>query len=111
MAATLTGILALYGVGMVVWLVGSMAKSAMSTATDTKPNLKPISISFRKSVSGRCMVENEGYYDKMKKFIADVVCPELDAKAMAVADTKEELEQKIMKVFEHYEWRLSKRRK
>ena len=107
----ITALLTLYCLGMVGWLTGAIAKSAISAASDTKPCLKPISLSVMESSSRRCMVENEGYYDKMKKFVADVVCPELDAKAMAVADTKEELEQKIMKVFEHYEWRLSKRSK
>ena len=105
----LTGILTLYGLGMGGWLAGAGAKSALSAAADTKPRLEPISLSVMKSASGRCLVENEGYYDKMNKFVADVVCPELDAKSMAVADTQEELEQKIQKVFDHYEWRLSKR--
>ena len=56
------------------------------------------------------MVVNEGYYSKMKKYVAEVICPEIEAKSMAVADTQEELERKINSLFEHLEWRLNKRR-
>ena len=106
----ITGILTLYGLGMGVWLAGAGMKSALTSATDTKPLLKPICLSSRKSSSGRCLVVNEGYYSKMKKYVAEVICTEIDAKSMAVADTQEELERKINSLFEHLEWRLNKRR-
>ena len=106
----ITGILTLYGLGMGGWLAGAGVKSALTSTADTKPMLKPICLSSRKSRSGRCLVVNEGYYAKMKKYVAEVVCPEIDAKSMAVADTQEELERKIQNLFEHLEWRLSKRR-
>ena len=107
----LTGLLALYGIGMIVWLSASGGKSVLSSLFDTNPKLKPVDISIRMSASGRCHVENEGYDESMKKYVADVVCPELDERSMVVADSAEHLEKKIASLFEHLEWRLDRRKR
>lgn len=107
----LTGILTLYGLGMGGWLAGQGVKSAVSTMSDTKPKLEPINLKATKSASGRCNVENYGYYAPMKKFVADVVCPEIEGKAMAVADTLERLENRVADHFEYFERKMQKHHK
>lgn len=107
----ITGILTLYGLGMGGWLAGQGIKSATSSMSDAAPTLKPIDLKSKKSVSGRCHIENYGYYAPMKKYVADVVCQETEEKAMAVADTLEGLEKKVTNLFEYFERKFPKHRK
>lgn len=81
----------------------------MSSLSDTQPELHPVNVSTRRSFSGRCHIENVGFYAPMKKFVADVVCPETGAKSRVAADTIDGLEKQIKSVFDLYEWRLNRR--
>lgn len=104
----ITGFLTLYGLGMGGWLAGQGIKSAVSSMSDGKPKLEPINLKVTKSASGRCHVENFGYYAPMKKFVADVICKETEEKVMAVADTLEGLEKRVEDHFKVLERKLRK---
>ena len=99
-------ILAVYGIVMVIWLVGAGARSAAGNLSSTPPNLVNIDLINKKSKSGKCYVEDNGFYKPLKKYVAEVVCPELDCKRMKVADTKDRLEELIKTEFEYLEGKL-----
>lgn len=94
---------ALVGLGLIVWLAGAFAKSAACRLSNTPPELEKIDIINTKSKSGRSYIKNYGFYRPLKKYVAEVVCPDKERETMAVADTKERLEELIMKEFERLE--------
>jgi hypothetical protein len=98
--------LAIYGIVMIIWLVGAGARSAAGNLSITPPNLVNIDLINKRSKSGRCYVEDYGFYEPLKKYVAEVVCPELDCKRMKVADTKDRLEELIKAEFEYLEGKL-----
>ena len=98
--------LAIYGIVMIIWLVGAGARSAARNLSITPPNLVNIDLINKRSKSGRCYVEDYGFYEPLKKYVAEVVCPELDCKRMKVADTKDRLEELIKAEFEYHEGKL-----
>lgn len=96
----------LLGVGMASWLVGAGAKSFVGSLSNTPPKLETIELVNKKSKSGKCFVKNYGFYKPLKKYVAEVVCPELSLEMMEVANTKERLEELIKIEFEYLEEKL-----
>ena len=100
----LTGILTLYGLGMGGWLAGAGMKSALTSIGETKT--KPVSIANRASASGKVWIEEACFFPDTKKFAAKVVCPEIDFCRYVIADSKEELEYKVLKEFKNCDERI-----
>ena len=90
----LTGILTLYGLGMGGWLAGTGMKSALDSIGEAKR--KPVSIDNRVSPGGKASIEEACFFPDTKKFAAKVVCPEIDFCRYVIADSKEELERKVL---------------
>ena len=97
------GIWALTGLGLASWGIGATVKSATRSVFDRHPDLEKISVANQKSKDGKCHIKNYGFYSPLKKYVAEVVCPELQSERMVVADSKERLEQLILKEFESLE--------
>lgn len=93
----------LIGLALIIYLVAVGIKSATSSLSDSTPKLDNISVVNQKSKSGKCYVKNYGFYKPLKKYVAEVVCPELKCERMVVADSQERLEQLICKEFDSLE--------
>lgn len=85
--------------GLMIWLMIAGVQSAARLLSDGRPYTKAIAISCKQSADGHSHVEEECYYPAMKKYIAKVVCQELDSKWQISADSQEELESKIRKEY------------
>ena len=96
-AATL---LAFFLIGYVAWLVLKSLAKGMHGEPDT---LRRLTLSVTKSESGKCYAENAFYHGTTGKYVADVVCPELDYRWMVIADSQQELEEKVRKEFDRCE--------
>lgn len=94
---------ALTGLGLASWMFGAGIKSSAGSILDRPPKLERISVSTLMSAGGRCHIKNYGFYRPLKKYVAEVVCPELQSERMVVADTPERLEQLIRKEFHSLE--------
>ena len=99
-------ILALMGLVMIASLIGHRSMLIFSSITDNPPKLSPVNLSTKKSLTGKCFIKNYGYYAPMKKYVADVVCPELGYCMMEVSDSKADLEKNIAWRFERLEERI-----
>ena len=99
-------ILALMGVAMIASLIGHGSMSVFSTLTDTPPKLSHVEISTKKSATGKCFIKNYGYYAPMKKYVAEVACPDLKYCGMKVSDSKAGLEEAIEREFEWLEEKI-----
>lgn len=99
-------IFALIGLAMIATLIGHGSMSIFSFMTDTSPKLSPINLSAKKSATGKCFVKNYGYYAPMKKYVAEVVCPDIDYCMMETSDSKADLEKNITRRFERLEERI-----
>lgn len=97
------GIWTLTGLGLAGWAIGATTKSATRSVFDRRPELERISIANQRSKDGKCHIKNYGFYSPLKKYVAEVVCPELQSERMVVADSKERLEQLIRKEFKSLE--------
>ncbi len=65
-------ILAIYGLGMICWLIGASSKSAVGSLSGTYiPDDKPLSIQ-RESKDGRFRVRKAGYNEHLKLYYADI---------------------------------------
>ena len=104
MGLFVTGYAALTGARSVVRGLFSPASCGNYT-----PRLESVFLTNRTSSSGKCHVENYGYYPPLKKYVAEVVCQDLDSRFMVVSDSKEGLEEKIEKEFEYAEERIRDR--
>ena len=93
----------LTGLGLASWAIGAATKSATRSIIDGHPKLDSISVSCQKSKGGKCHIKNYGFYSPLKKYVAEVVCPELQSERMVVADSEERLEQLILKEFKSME--------
>lgn len=82
---------------------------ASSSCGHYTPRMESVLLTNRISSSGKCHVENYGYYPPLKKYVAEVVCAELDSRFMVVSDSKEGLEEKIAKEFSYAEERIRDR--
>lgn len=103
----LTGILTLYGLGMGGWLAGTGMKSALASIGEAKR--KPVSIDNRMSPSGKASTEEACFFPDTKKFSAKVVCQEIDFCRYVIADSKEEMERKILDEFRKCDERIRDR--
>lgn len=96
-----------FGIFMLVIIVGWLTVAGFrSLSSRTHPKLEPVALDNTVSSSGKCHVEQSGYYAGMKKYVAEVVCPELDTRWTVVADCKEDLEEKIKEEFCSLEERI-----
>ena len=96
-----------FGLFMLVVIVGWLIVAGFrSLNSRSYPKLDPVSLDNTVSPSGKCRVDKSGYYADMGKYIAEVVCPELDSRWTVVADCKEELEEKVKKEFCSLEERI-----
>lgn len=96
-------------IGIVVWLIVAGARWFFRLTTDVGPRTKPIDISCKQSTDGYSHVKGECYYPAMKKYIAEVVCQDLDFKWNLMADSQEELESKIRQEYDHCSQRIRDR--
>ena len=96
-------------VGLIIWLMIAGVKSLLGQLSDVDPYTEPISISCKQSADGHSHVEEECYYPAMKKYIAKIVCQELDCKWNVSADSLEELENKIRKEYAYCYERIKDR--
>ena len=69
-------------------------KSALASIGETKT--KPVCITNKSSASGKAWIEEACFFPDTKKFAAKVVCPEIDFCWNVIADSKEELERKVL---------------
>ncbi len=91
---------------LLVWAVIRKVGEVLSSPPGSSPRLDPVGIRNRKSTGGKCHVTNDGYYAPMKKYVAEVVCEEMDSRRMLVADSLAELEEKIVREFDYCEGRI-----
>jgi hypothetical protein len=103
-------IFALMGLVMIASLIVRGSMSFFSFITDTPPKLSPVDLSTKQSATGKCFIKNYGYYAPTKKYVADVVCPDLDYCMMEVSDSKAGLEKNITWRFERLEERIREER-
>lgn len=99
-----------FGIFMLVIIVGWLIAAGIRSLNEkTYPKLDPVVLDNTVSPSGKCHVDKSGYYAGMGKYVAEVVCPELDSRWTVVADCKEELEEKIKMEFCSLEERIRDR--
>ena len=99
-----------FGIFMAVIAIGWLLKEGLRSLAAAKGNAKPmldrVVLANTTSSSGKCHVENYGYYPAMKKYVAEVVCKDTGSRYRVVADSKGDLEEKILKEFEYMEERI-----
>ena len=95
------------GLAMIASLIGHGSMSMLSSITDTPPRLSNIDIATKTSNSGKCFIKNYGYYAPLKKYVAEVVCPDLDYCMMEVSETKVGLEENVARTYKYLEDKIS----
>lgn len=93
-------ILALYGLGMVVWLMVSGARSATDSAKGNMGESRSIELPESISDNGWCMARNARYQARQfNKYSVDVLCPTLGRERHLTAPTYEQLLKEIEKAY------------
>ena len=92
-----TGLLLLLGI--VVWLLCAGTKSAFSKLDAPSNNIKDITLPNMRSIDGKAWVAAAKYHTTLKKYGA-LVKTSSGKEKWAIADSRAELEGKVLELFE-----------
>lgn len=86
--------------GLVVWLLCAGTKSAFSKLSAPSDHIEDITLQIMRSIDGKAWVEAAKYHTSLKKYGA-LVKTSSGKEKWAIADSREELEGKVLELFEN----------